>query len=732
MQIIRLAALLACVGTCLWTTASVRAASLQEHYNRYTHLLKQQKYLEAVPEARIVLQTSEKSAGPKALQTGITALNLANLYSALGWYDRAESYLDEAKTAITANTKRTDPSRIALLEHLSSFYLGRGDYDQAAAVLKQWLDIARSTGAPAPTLIAILTRYARAERFSDIDCSVKYLKKALKEAHKVYKKDDPRTGAILLDLAETYLAHKKYDDAKNYYEEVLDHYAGSRHSPTRLNYATWQELAFVYYIKGDQDQMLSTLGKGNIGRFKFEKTAVELAPAYPCPPSASKSTQQDNWAYVGFDVDKNGRAVNARVIVANPPIKHDKAVLHAMHHEQLPPSEMSKFQSGFYGIRAFVRCTPVEALDASKEPPERGPTTFRAHQIKHRLAAITIAPEFATNRSLYEQAAVDANKNVALNKVEDTLSQSIEASEKPGKTVATAWYDYAALLESFHEKQLAEEAAKQSLSIFERISSKKAPDLVPVLTLLGSISSPDEDADYLARALDIAKAHFGDMSLRTADILYFQSMADPNSHKFDESAQKSFEIYRKNPNTDQEIFAAHLFNYAQKQFGYSLHKSERSRDIEILKELLSGPGLMLPATNPYVRAAHYYLAELLAAGDGHDSVAAAKHAAAAGSQTDPIFLKLIGSIPVVKSAPYTYPDAARTLHIQGSASISYQIDPTGKISDPVIVASFPVGVFDTTMINLIRHWKYLPPVTINGSLPLPLEAFRVNFILRQQ
>jgi protein TonB len=190
--------------------------------------------------------------------------------------------------------------------------------------------------------------------------------------------------------------------------------------------------------------------------------------------------------------------------------------------------------------------------------------------------------------------------------------------------------------------------------------------------------------------------------------------------------QASFDIYAKNPNTNPEEFAARLLAYAKSMFGRNTKKA-----IAALERILSGPGASLPPTDPYVRAAHYYLAALLADANAtpEEITEANRHADAVGVEPDPIFAALVRTMPLLDTGGhFKYPQDAREAGVEGEATISYRINEMGKVEDAVVVESFPVGVFDKSALDIIKDWKY-PPVM--GDVPVARMWIKFRFTLTQ-
>lgn len=55
-----------------------------------------------------------------------------------------------------------------------------------------------------------------------------------------------------------------------------------------------------------------------------------------------------------------------------------------------------------------------------------------------------------------------------------------------------------------------------------------------------------------------------------------------------------------------------------------------------------------------------------------------------------------------------YPRRARRAKISGWVNISFTITPQGTVTDLVILAAEPEGIFDQTTLNTVKKWKFKP------------------------
>ncbi len=694
------------------------SATLQDHYQRYVQHVTNREFLEAIPEGRLILNVTEKALGRTNVQTGVMALNMAILYSGLGWYDRAAPYFEEAQNILTATTEPSDPRRQQLTSAIASFDLDRGEYRKAADLFKQLLEQSDSNKQSPDARVSLLTSYGRSLRFVDPDLSIKIFDEARDVATKAFGKKDAKVGSILLDVAETEASRGNLEDAKSIYEDVIGHFGGAKARPTWLGYAARQEKAFLMYRAGDAEKVVHYLGDAFIGRFQFEANRIDMYPPYNCATDADRRLAPDKWVYVAFGVDSDGRVIGARILAANPPLVNDRAVLRAMHDWRLPPDDVDDLMSGIAAMRMYIGCVPESQENAASNPGDEDSPVLE-NAVRRALSEVSAPPDLQSARAKYTDLAVARKEQAALDLVEDALGEALDASDKPDLRIAAAWYDYGMLLALFDHRAEARTAAKHALDAFEKIYPKNDARLLPVLALLTNVSGAKGSEPYASRAALIAKAEGRKDDLRVADVLYAYAAAGGFTQGSD--VERSFDIYASNPKTDPKEFAARLLNYAKSQF-----RGGRNNAIDALKRILSGPGATLPPTNPYVRAAHYYLAAMLGdEGASPEQVAEAnKHADAVGFEEDPAFSALVQSMPVLHMGHGRYPETARKLLLEGEATVSYRISDKGAVEDATVIESFPLSVFDDAALDAIKQWKYPP---IMGEIPLPRKVIRFRF-----
>jgi protein TonB len=70
-------------------------------------------------------------------------------------------------------------------------------------------------------------------------------------------------------------------------------------------------------------------------------------------------------------------------------------------------------------------------------------------------------------------------------------------------------------------------------------------------------------------------------------------------------------------------------------------------------------------------------------------------------------------IPLVRVPP-EYPPRAITLGIEGWVLVEFTITATGSVTDALIAAAEPAGVFDDAALKAIARWRYNPKIE-NGA-----------------
>ncbi|WP_159084070.1 energy transducer TonB [Saccharobesus litoralis] len=84
---------------------------------------------------------------------------------------------------------------------------------------------------------------------------------------------------------------------------------------------------------------------------------------------------------------------------------------------------------------------------------------------------------------------------------------------------------------------------------------------------------------------------------------------------------------------------------------------------------------------------------------------------------------------LVKIVP-TYPSQAQTEGIEGEAIVSFDISRTGETQNVKIYSSSPKLVFDASVINAVKKWKFMPIVKNGKSQNLKNYTYRITYNLK--
>ncbi|MEM6409832.1 MAG: energy transducer TonB [Pseudomonadota bacterium] len=68
---------------------------------------------------------------------------------------------------------------------------------------------------------------------------------------------------------------------------------------------------------------------------------------------------------------------------------------------------------------------------------------------------------------------------------------------------------------------------------------------------------------------------------------------------------------------------------------------------------------------------------------------------------------IMGDEPaVVKAVPPVYPRAAERRSMEGSVTVSVDVDDSGEVTAVSVVTSEPAGVFDSAAMKAVERWKF--------------------------
>lgn len=98
-------------------------------------------------------------------------------------------------------------------------------------------------------------------------------------------------------------------------------------------------------------------------------------------------------------------------------------------------------------------------------------------------------------------------------------------------------------------------------------------------------------------------------------------------------------------------------------------------------------------------------------------------------QATPEPLRVGGAIPEPRKlvdAPAIYPEAARSVRLQGRVILDCVVSPSGDVVEARVTGSIPL--FDAAAIAAVRQWRYAPTVVNGVALPV-VFAVAVDFKL---
>jgi TonB family protein len=109
-------------------------------------------------------------------------------------------------------------------------------------------------------------------------------------------------------------------------------------------------------------------------------------------------------------------------------------------------------------------------------------------------------------------------------------------------------------------------------------------------------------------------------------------------------------------------------------------------------------------------AAHRWLAEARAAGADASASGALDTALNAAEQAahDASSYVTESSLTRTRYVPPTFPDIARARGIDGWVDLQFVVGTDGTVSDVAVVGAQPVGVFEQSALDAVRHWRYQP------------------------
>lgn len=86
-------------------------------------------------------------------------------------------------------------------------------------------------------------------------------------------------------------------------------------------------------------------------------------------------------------------------------------------------------------------------------------------------------------------------------------------------------------------------------------------------------------------------------------------------------------------------------------------------------------------------------------------------------------------VAVVRTPPL-YPPEARSRRIEGKVVVEFTVTERGEVEDPKIVEANPPGVFDRSVLQSVRQWRFRPkekdgkPIAVRARQPLEFKLRR--------
>ena len=82
----------------------------------------------------------------------------------------------------------------------------------------------------------------------------------------------------------------------------------------------------------------------------------------------------------------------------------------------------------------------------------------------------------------------------------------------------------------------------------------------------------------------------------------------------------------------------------------------------------------------------------------------------------------------LESEPPAYPRRARNRGITGYAVVDFVIAETGEITEPKITDAKPTRIFDRSVVNAVKKYRY-PPCIVDGQAMQIEHQLKFNFSL---
>jgi len=86
---------------------------------------------------------------------------------------------------------------------------------------------------------------------------------------------------------------------------------------------------------------------------------------------------------------------------------------------------------------------------------------------------------------------------------------------------------------------------------------------------------------------------------------------------------------------------------------------------------------------------------------------------------------------LLAAAGPVYPEHARVQRIEGFVTLAYDLTVSGNVVNVRVLDSVPAGVFDTSAVNAVRDWRFLPMQHKGQFLPATNQRSTLTFKLTE-
>ncbi|NBU11591.1 MAG: CHAT domain-containing protein, partial [Proteobacteria bacterium] len=231
---------------------------------KLTELRQQNKYTEAVPVARHILDLVEKANGPSHTKTAFAVNDLATLYQIIGDYPRAEPLFQRSLRICELAFGPEHPNTATSLNNLARLHVAMSDYAKAEPLYRRSVQInEKALGPEHPNTATSLNNLATLYfKLSDYPKAEPLFQRNLKIREKVLGPEHPLTAASVNNLALLYETMGDYAKAEPLYQrglKVNTKVLGRQHPDTATSL---NNLGLIYIKLGDFSKAEPLLREG--------------------------------------------------------------------------------------------------------------------------------------------------------------------------------------------------------------------------------------------------------------------------------------------------------------------------------------------------------------------------------------------------------------------------------------------------------------------------------------